>query len=1015
MQDHQKSESPTLQSVPLKTTQQSFSPAAAGDGKSRSNVSCFTDSSIFGRDKEIQALRDAVFCPKTGPQLVLVSGHSGTGKTMVVLEALQRKHSHHYNFVLGKFDQQQFPEPYGPIVSALGELALRLDQNLEEQANQLSLSAQLDWEVCQALRDLAPELGRLFRSPTQPKAKTQQPSHQKNPAYKDQLQLALTKFFEALYKSYSQSVCLVLDDLQWADSESLNLLESLIAKTPSLSVVGICRSNQVPWEHGFAQMLRRLEDELSTSILHIQVENLSLQDTQTLVAKLLFQHDKSRNMDEAQRLAQRIYERTQGNAFFTTQLVKALCEEGTLNASIDWEDDSPLFQHDVLELVQREVQRQDPDTQRFLMKCACLGAEVDREVLGDCQIHVKSAIKSKLLVQRGTRRVAFAHDRIQQAAYSMIPSEERALSHLTLGQDMINRFDAEAMETYLFLVVNQLCLGADLITDSDDKSRLAELCCRAGTRALKMSNVLTAIHFLQSGIDLLPTRNWRDEYHLSLLLYGSRAEAECTGTFFEQVENTVQEIVANCRNDGDKVSPYITLVYSLQMQERMDEALNIGLNVLDAHGIILPRKPKLINIIWESIKLERRLAQFADEDFLNLPQCEDSDVVTLMSMLQVLEYSAFVSNPEVFPLLVFKLLKLTLKHGLSDLAPLAFASHGVGQIQIGNYAAAERYARLGEAMHERTGGRDDSILLPRLQFLVNSFVYAWTRPIEKPLKMLDPISRTGFQVGDIEMFGSAKRLQFCNAYFAGERLPTLREDLRNYFEMLVTFMQHPKDYFSELHAHVVANLMGEQGSDVAADILGNKALNMDIRLLKYCWLSWQIQNRYLLGDMEACLSHLKALRPLESVNNTLTVTIIQCLFEGMVSMEAARRRKKLQHILRAKKMIKKFKYWSKVCPQNFDDKLFLLLGEMEMLKKNLESGVGLFAKAIDQAKSNGVRYVEALANERAGAALLQMGCRPVDSDNAKKHIKRAIDVYGDWGAHAVVAKLKERYGCFLKS
>ena len=1008
---------------------------------------------LYGRDREVKQLQEAferrISTRKKAPELCLVAGKSGTGKSILVKKALHELvEDHDGAYILGKFDQLKNPEPYGPFVVALTQLVIVLQQRyvqVEGGLKQLMLD-QVGLESCYVLCSLVSGLSQVLG------LDQKQTSFFALSAQQDRLKVALKKFFQVIC-SNETPVVLVMDDLQWSDVGSLQLLEHLVSEESSiegLMVVGICRDNEVPWDHNFCAMLRRLEDEKGAKIDHIAITNLSLDVANTLASEVLSQPPQM-----CLSLTEIIHTATGGNAFFMLHYFKTLHQEGVLvSEQVDrsggdeytrsfgtnyqwlWDNDKWVARFhnlDMVDLVAFQIKRLPAECQQLLMTASCLGAEFDVSMLnlllnGKSDVTLsdninmlralQTLVKEQMVVKQLHRsgKFAFAHDIIQQASFALVPQEERAMSHITIGRALFEGLSQKEIQENLFLVVNQMILGIPLLCTETDKHGLATLALEAGKKASRASDLERALTYYQIGVGLLQNRHWRDEYHLSLDLFNSLAEAQAFCGHFDSMDMTLEEAISNCRSENDKIRSKTTRIHSLTARLRFREALGQGFQIISSLGEKLPASPSILCLIVELVKVKRLLRGKTDADLLNLPTIENSKKKSAIEVLSILEISAFCGNPDYFPLMVLRMMKLTLKYGKSDEAPIVFAPYGMILAALGEYDEAYRFGQLSLRLMDQSENARRK-WFPCASFIVHAAINPWKIPGREAVKEFPQIIAGCMEICDYDCAVYSAYSYCINDYLVGNRIPVIEERLEQHMEFIRRFQQGPWLALSLLARQFLLNLMDEtrdpllldfrsedceEGRDYRAPTSGDK---FSFQLQESTLVTHKLVLAYHFGDLPLALGCAKAVRAFEDTCKSTTLVIRQYFFDGMTALEAAHFGQRRKHLKTGRGILKKLGRLTAL-QADFLPYVSLLQGEIETLnKKNPKKAMEWFEKAMQQSSEGGARQIHALAYERAAIAQQRLGTE----DKARVLMMKAIGLYDEWGAHAVSAHLKKKH------
>jgi len=498
---------------------------------------------LYGRQREVETLLasfDRVVKSGT-PELVLVSGYSGIGKSSVVHELHKGLVPPRGLFASGKFDQYKRDIPYSTLAQAFQGLVRALltksEAELDSWRGALREALEPNGRL---IVDLVPELKLIIGE--QPPVLDLEPQDAQR-----RFQLVFRRFI-SVFARPEHPLALFLDDLQWLDPATLDLLEDLLTRSDvqHLMLIGAYRDNEVDAMH---PLVRKLE---SVKNAGARIEEITLAPlTSEHLAQLLADALRC-EAERAAPLAQLVHEKSGGNPFFALQFLSALAEEGLLAFDHDtarWSWDlnrihAKGYTDNVVDLMVGKLGRLPVETQAALQHLACLGNIAEISILSmvhrtsEEEIHsdLWEAVRLELIVRlEGAYR--FVHDRVQEAAYSLIPAELRAAAHLRIGTLLAAHTPPEKREETIFEIVNQLNRGAALITASDEREQLAELNLTAGKRAKASTAYTSALTYLVAGAALLEEDSWERRRELTFALELHRAECEFLTSELAEAEN----------------------------------------------------------------------------------------------------------------------------------------------------------------------------------------------------------------------------------------------------------------------------------------------------------------------------------------------------------------------------------------------------------------------------------------------------------------------------------------------
>ncbi|MGA9392057.1 MAG: serine/threonine-protein kinase PknK [Candidatus Sulfotelmatobacter sp.] len=503
---------------------------------------------LYGREREIDALLAAFDRVTQGtPELVLVSGYSGVGKSSVVNELHKAIVPVRGLFASGKFDQYRRDVPYATLAQAFLSLIRQILVESEAEVEQWrTVLADAVGPSGQLIVDLIPELefiiGKQQSVPDLPPQDAQ-----------NRFQLVFRRFLSAFARP-EHPLALFLDDLQWLDAATLEMLENLITDPDvhNLMLVGAYRDNEVSPSHPLTRTLEAIR-KVTPRVQEIVLAPLALDDVLALVADAL--HCER---DAAHALTQLVHEKTGGNPFFAIQFLTALAEEGLLRFDPDaaawiWDLDrirAKGYTDNVVDLMVWKLRRLSNTTQNALSQLACLGNVVEIATLslvfGESEEEIHTSLLEAArtgLILRLEDSYAFLHDRIQEAAYALIPEGERAGAHLRIGRVLLASMTADGLAEHLFDVANQLNRGATLLIDRDEKVRVATIDLRAGRKAKASAAYASAREYFSAGMALLDERGWGSQHELTFALWLELAECEFLSGNFENAERLIGELL----------------------------------------------------------------------------------------------------------------------------------------------------------------------------------------------------------------------------------------------------------------------------------------------------------------------------------------------------------------------------------------------------------------------------------------------------------------------------------------
>jgi predicted ATPase len=707
---------------------------------------------LYGRKREIDALVaafDRVVAQGT-PELVLVSGYSGVGKSSVVNELHKLLVLPRGLFSAGKFDQYKRDIPYATLAQAFQILVRQiLVKSQAEMDHWRSALAEAVGPNGELIVSLIPELELIIGK--QPPVSDLPPKDAKN-----RFQMVFRRFL-SVFAREEHPLALFLDDLQWLDAATLDLLEHLMRHSgvQHLLLVGAYRDNEVSPSHPLMRALEAIR-QVGARVHEIELKPLGLADVGQLVADAL--HCEP---ERARPLAELVHQKTGGNPFFGIQFFMALAEEGLLAfdsvaAAWQWDIDrirAKSYTDNVVDLMAGKLTRFAATTQEVLKQLSCLGGLVEIDTLtlvhGEKEEATHAAlweaVHAGLVVRQGNAYM-FLHDRIQQAAYSLSPEEHRAAVHLALGRVLLAGKTADGLVEHLFDVANQLNRGAALLIDVDEKAQVATIDLRAGRKAKASAAYASALSYFSVGIALLDEKDWASHYELTFSLWLERAECELLSGNFEKAEQLIGELLPRGASKVDQAAVYNLKVQFHVTKSENTQAVDSALTCLRLFGIELPAHPTLEQVQAEYESVWQTLNGRPIESLIDLPLMTDPELQAAMQVLSVLSPPAYFTDFRLYCLQVCRMVNLSMQHGTSGASAHAYGYWGsmLGPV-FHRYRDAHRFAKLACDLVEKHGF---IAYRAKVHYAMARVAY-WTQPIATAIDFMRTTFRTAIEMGDL--------------------------------------------------------------------------------------------------------------------------------------------------------------------------------------------------------------------------------------------------------------------------
>ncbi|BAY74300.1 serine/threonine protein kinase with two-component sensor domain [Nostoc linckia NIES-25] len=1029
---------------------------------------------LYGREEEVETLLAAFDRVSKGTtELMLVAGFSGIGKTVVVNEVHKPIVRQRGYFIKGKFDQLNRNTPLSAFVQALRDLIAQLltetDQKLQQWQTQIIEAL---GENGQIIIEVIPELEKIIgKQPPAPQLS--------GTAAQNRFNLIFHKFLQ-LFSTKAHPLVIFLDDLQWADSASLQLIKLLVsdANYGYLLIIGAYRDNEVSPAHPLMLLL----DEIKLNALcnTINLKPLSQLKLNQLIADTLDCAEEA-----AFPLSQLVHQKTQGNPFFSTQFLKALHQDGLIEftpptppwqggATGGWQCNiaqinQQALTDDVVEFMASQLQRLPESTQFVLQLAACIGNQFDLETLAiaceQSQIEVAASLWKALqeglilpqseiykFYQRNSEvrsqnsefinnseitsweshsqesdtivasaescHYKFLHDRVHQAAYSLIPVDEKQAVHLKIGQLLLNQTPEANREERIFEIVSQLNVAAELITQSNERHALAQFNLMASRKAKLATAYTAAMDYAKVGIRLLNQESWQNEYELTLALHQIATEAAYLSGDLEQMQDFAHLVLVYAKTPLDRVSVYEVKLEAFTSQGELAQAIATALNILEQLGVHLPPVPNQEHVTAAFDAVSEVIAGRLPSELLDLPEATDVNILAAARILTSVAPSAYVFEPLLYLLVILKKVYLSVVYGNESTSSFAYASYGILMCAvIGNVELGYEFGQLSLDLLSR---QQNSQLKGKSSLLVYLYTRHWKMHLSETLHALQIAYYDCLDVGDLAFASYSAYNYGFYSYFAGQNLTQLESEMTAYCEALQHLKQHLALTYSQLARQILLNLMGD-ADDVL--VLKGAAYNEQHQLplheaagdrtgLAFLWINKMVVS-YLFLEFEAAANQAEQAKEyLDAVLAFVYVPIFH-FYDSLAQLAvfkqlSAPQQHEIQQRIATNQ--EKLQYWATHAPMNFQHKYDLVAAEYHRVLGERAQAMEYYDRAITGAKFNGYIQEEALANELTARFYLDWGKEKV----AASYLQEAYYGYALWGAKAKIIDLETRYQQLLQ-
>lgn len=989
---------------------------------------------LYGRETEITTLIAGIERVTQGAsEMMLVAGYSGIGKSALVQEIYKPLTRQRGYFITGKFDQFQRDIPYASLIQAFQSLMRQLLTESETAIDtwQKKLLAALGTNG-QVIIEVIPEVEKIIGA--QPAIPTLNPTEAQN-----RFNLVFQNFIK-VFTQPEHPLVIFLDDLQWADGASLNFIQHLITTPDShyLFLIGAYRDNEVSPGH---PLMRALDDikKANATVNQMTLSPLTLAHLTQLITDIF--HCQS---DTIKPLAELVQIKTGGNPFFVNEFLKSLYAESLVTFDYkqsQWQWDLAQIQaqqitDNVVELMADKVQKLPPETQAVLKLAACMGHQFDLKrlarvseksprdtaadlwtaiaegfILPQSDTYKLMALAVEKLSEQVVASYKFAHDRIQQAVYSLISETDKQAVHLRVGQLLRRNTTIEALDQNIFDIVNQLNQAQKLIDQPSEREDLAQLNLKAGKKAKASTAYQPAFNYLQVGLNLLEEEHWQRQYDLSLALYLEAAETAYLSTDFEKMEHLTGIVQQKAKTLLDQVKAYELKIQADIPQLQFQSAIDTALEILTKLGIYLSSSEEDISTLEKHI--QNALNNKRIEELIELPVMTEPHQLAIVRILMTIVSVTYIWKPELFPSVALNLTNLSIKHGNPPVAAAIYTYYGMFKLNVkADITSAYQFGQLAIKLLNIFDIRKTKVLVIH-EF--NSFMRHWKEPAKNTIKPLLEGINSGLETGNFEYTGYAAICYCFHQFFFGNPLNLVRQKYVQYTDLIINSKQEFSVYYIKTGRQVVFNLQGQSeekmrlvGEDFNEEEFLPILLEQNNPLLLFIVYFAKTLLPYFFKDYVQALENARLGEKYKESNSGF-MAFSQHNFYYSLALLAhypdVDSGEQSQYLKELESNQDNMRQWVHHAPINYQHKYDLIEAEKARVLGNVLEAMTLYDKAIQGAREHPYPHEEALAYERAAEFYLALGREEI----AQLYLSRAHYGYVRWGATAKVQDMEVEY------
>jgi predicted ATPase/signal transduction histidine kinase len=968
---------------------------------------------LYGRSQVIQELLAAFdrVAAEGRPELMLVSGSAGIGKSSVVSELHRVLVPARGLFASGKFDQHKRDIPYATLAKAFQTL---IQQILAKSDTEL---AHWRYELRGALGssgqiivNLIPELELVIGE--QPPVSELPPQDAQN-----RFKIVFRRFLNVFARA-DHPLVLFLDDLQWLDSATLELLRYLIteADVRYLLFLGAYRDNEVSSSHPAAQMLAEVQQS-GIAVQTMVLRPFTIADLRQLIVDTL-----QCGTDDAEPLAQLLQQKTGGNPLFVIQFLTALAEDGFLAFDANsrrwlWNLQSIRakgFTDNVVDLMTEKLGRLPGVTREALQQLACLGNSAGIATLKAIRGESKDRLHAVLweavrvgIVSRLDGGYGFTHDRVQEVAYALIDEQKRPELHLHIGRLLVQNLAQDEIELNLFDIVNQLNSGSALISDPDEKERVAKLNLRAGKKAKTSAAYTSACIYLSAGMGLAGHDVWQRSYQLAFCLWLERAESEFLAGNFDAADIFISELLDRSRSTVDKVAAHRLRILLHLMRGEFAKAVEHGLECLRLFEIEVPAHPTRESVQAEYERIYQQLADRPIASLAELPMMTNPEMQAAMGILSVMAAPAFNTDVNLMYLCFCRMVSATLEHGTADTSAHGYAEFAtlLGPV-FHRYADGNRFGELACALTERHGFKGYKT---KVYFCMQRALL-WTQPIQSAIDFIRRAIDSAAETHDTAFTCFSWNHLIAALLFQGVPLDEVGRESRIGIDFVRKVKMRDEDAILQFQKRLILTLRGERpiSSRGGDNDFNDQFVESEFETRKpftafYYWTA-KVQLSFIFLDYDTAIGAARRAEALVWTTEQHILSADYYFYTALTAAalyEQATPNSRPEMIEMINQSLERLREWAEGCPGTFLDRYLLLSAEVARIEARGMDAMRLYEEAIRAAHENGFVQNEALSNELAGRFCLDQKLEKA----AHSYFRGARSGYLRWGALGKVRQL----------
>ena len=976
----------------------------------------------YGRNKEVEVLFDSFdTVVKTGKKkLVNISGYAGIGKSTLIQKLDKPIRNSNAYFLKGKFEQYTRNVPYHGIICALKDFINYI--LLEKESKIKSFKKKLEDNLGENIKlicEIIPELEYIIS--VEKSLPVLNPQENQN-----RFNLTFLNFIKTVCK-FDNTVVLCLDDMQWADSATIKILQNVMEETAldNIFIILSYRNNEVKISHPLSLMFEELNHK-KINHTSIELKPLLSVDVNHIVSDTL-----NLSLTKCKGLSKLIKEKTSGNPFFTKEFIHNLYDEKLLKFDIHtlewtWNIDKIKEQNitdNVVDLMLKKLSNLSPDSTEVLKFSACLGSKTIKNItniLGISEKKVKKAIQESIeqsilipIIKKDISSVdyKFSHDKVQEAIYSLLSHDEKERFHLKIGRYLLKSIKNERkLNRKIFDITDHLNAGSNKITQKNEKEDLAFYNFDAAIKAKESNAYDNAIVYLNKIFSLVDLEDaWSNKYDFILNVYTLLCEVYYLNLNFTYAEKCFKEVLKNAQQLDDTIEICQIQIYSLIAQNKMQESLDLGLDVLNKIGIHLPKEDDMM-VYYPSL-----FSSYNDKkisDLIHLNTLKNSEMLNALDILNSIMAPAYLAAPVLYPKICYVAVKLCIKNGICAASANVFSVHALLLCGFFNqYNQGFAFSKLSQKIVSKFNAKEYSC---KVEMISNACVTHWNKPIRNTLQPLKKSILIGIDNGDLE-YSCYSAMYYClYSLLSGRNIDELLVEFNSYLNLMKELKQEYQIYYLSIWNQFLINLKSNSSNPtlLEGEFFSEKK---DLEVLQesnnistlYCFHLAKAMLGLFNDDLLTAFTNIKKAKEyligVSSLYHFSEFYFYEALIVYKYYKEYVDLSKK-ETLLILENNHNYYESLSITSPQNNEYKIHLIRALISSINDD-KNAWSYFELASQESLAQKFTHTNALCNMFAADYWFELHM----DDFANTYIQKAHDGFTAWGSNAIVDVIEKKY------